>query len=98
MFLSIGTEEPRVMPLLNSHERYTRLVAGLQLHAGLPDCHQLISKHWQELTLTDTVPIKYYSHWLKMRRLVELYEQLLDHGTQLSNDFLLVDSVFNYDQ
>ena len=42
LFLLVGTEEPRVVPLLHHNERDARTVVLLQLHARLPDCQQLV--------------------------------------------------------
>jgi len=90
----IGTEEPRVMPLLNHNERDSWLIIDLQLHACLADCSQLMRQDVSKLALADSVAVENDARRLKPCRNVELNEKLLHHRRQFMNHLLpmLLDS------
>jgi hypothetical protein len=90
LLLLIRTEKSRVVSLLHDNKGNARLVATFEPHTSFSQCHQLIGQNMQELAFGNAIAIKYYPRGLEMCRLVELNEQLFDHGTQLGDNFLSV--------
>lgn len=88
LVLLIGTEQSRVMSLLDDHEGYSRLIRHFQLDAGLSDCSQLVIENVEELALADAVAIVDDACRFEPCRLVELDQQFFDHRCQILDGLL----------
>ena len=87
----VGREEPGVVTLLHDNVRDGGLVVRLQLLARLPDRHQLLRQHCEELPLRHPVPEHDQPLWLPpIVSLVELLEQRHRDVLHILDDFLIL--------
>ena len=87
----VGREEPGVVTLLHNYVRDWGLVVRLQLLARLPDRHQLLRQHCEELPLRHPVPEHDQPLWLPpVVSLVELLEQRHRDVLHILDDFLIL--------
>jgi len=85
---AVGTEQSGVMSLLHHNECDARLVVHLQLHAGLTHSTQLMGQDSVKLALTDTIPVEDDPRGFEAGGSVELDEQILHHGAEITDDLL----------
>lgn len=57
LFFLIGTEEPRVMPLLDNDKRNARFVIRFQLDTSFSDGRQFVLEHSAELAFANAVTV-----------------------------------------
>lgn len=84
--LGIGAEKPRMVPLLNDHQRDARPILARQLHAGFLDSPKLIHVHLLELPVAHAISVEQNLNRLASRAPVVSNQQFLDNLIQVIDD------------